>query len=67
MNQGCEGLMHFPEGTYVMDHKKPYWELVAGISNIFKVLSVQYVRRMNYNELPTAHKNGVRIKLMFRF
>ena len=67
MNQGCEGLMYFPEGTYVMDHKKPYWELVAGISNIFKVLSVQYVRRMNYNELPTAHKNGVRIKLMFRF
>lgn len=67
MNQGSEGLMHFPEGTYVMDHKKPYWELVAGISNIFKVLSVQYVRRMNYNELPTAHKNGVRIKLMFRF
>ena len=67
MNQGCEGLMHFPEGSYVMDHKKPYWELVAGISNIFKVLSVQYVRRMNYNELPTAHKNGVRIKLMFRF
>lgn len=67
MNQGSERLMHFPEGTYVMDHKKPYWELVAGISNIFKVLSVQYVRRMNYNELPTAHKNGVRIKLMFRF
>ncbi len=66
-NQGSSRLMYFPEGTYVMNHNKPYWEIVAGISNIFKVVSVQYVRRLNYNELSTAHKQGVRIKLMFRF
>lgn len=66
-NQESSRLMYFPEGTYVMNSNKPYWELVAGISNIFKVVSVQYVRRLNYNELPTAHKQGVRIKLMFRF
>lgn len=67
MNRGCNTLMQFPEGTYVMDKNKPYMELVAGVTNIFKILSVQYVRRLNYNELPTAHKNGVRIMLMFKF
>ena len=66
-NQGDPTLMYFPEGTQVMDSKKPYVEIVAGVSNIFKVLSVQYVRRLNYNDLPTAHKQGVRMRLMFRF
>lgn len=66
-NRNSATLMQFPEGSYVMDRNKPYMELVAGVTNIFKILSVQYVRRLNYNELPTAHKNGVRIMLMFKF
>lgn len=66
-NQGDNTLMYFPEGTQVMDHNKPYVEVIAGVSNIFKILSVQYVRRLNYNGLPTAHKQGVRMRLMFRF
>lgn len=66
-NRNSTTLMQFPEGSYVMDRNKPYMELVAGVTNIFKILSVQYVRRLNYNELPTAHKNGVRIQLMFKF
>ena len=66
-NQGDSRLMYFPEGSYVMNPHKPYVEVVAGVSNIFKFLSVQYVRRLTYNDLPTAHKQGVRFRFMFRF
>ncbi len=66
-NRGSNTLMYFPEGSYIMNPDKPYVEIVAGVSNIFKILSVQYVRRLTYNELPTAHKQGVRFKFMFRF
>jgi hypothetical protein len=50
-----------------MDPKKPYVEIVAGVHNIFKILHVEYVRRLNYNELPTAHKHGVRFMLRMTF
>ena len=57
-----------PEGkyeysSYLMDKKKPYVEVSAGIHNIFKLLHVEYVRRLNYNELPTANKWGVRLMI----
>jgi len=60
-------LMMFPEGTFIMDKKRPYVELIAGIHNIFKIFHVQYVRRLNYLDLPTAHKHGVRIMMRFTF
>jgi len=63
-NAGDAILMPFPEGSYIMDSKKPYWELMIGVHNIFKILHVEYVRRLNYLELPTAQKHGVRF--MFR-
>ena len=63
-NEGSDLLMVFPEGCYLMDKKKPYVELIAGIHNIFKILHVEYVRRMNYLELPTSNKHGIRF--MFR-
>lgn len=66
-NQGDNILMHFPEGANVMDHNKPYVEAIIGVTNIFKILSVQYVRRLTYTDLPTAHKQGVRFRFMFRF
>ena len=66
-NQGDNILMHFPEGANVMDHNKPYVEAIIGVTNIFKILSVQYVRRLTYTNLPTAHKQGVRFRFMFRF
>ena len=66
-------LMMFPghydmNGVYqyssnVMDPKKPYVEITAGIHDIFKLLHVEYVRRLNYNELPTANKWGVRLMI----
>ena len=66
-NSADATLMHLPEGSHVMDRNKPYVEIVAGLSNIFKVLNIQYVRRLSYLNLPTAHKQGVRVALLFRF
>lgn len=66
-NAGDPVLMRFPEGSYIMDPKRPYIELVAGIHNIFKLLHVEYIHRLNYNNLPTATKNGVRIMIRLTF
>ncbi len=59
-----DGLATFPKGCYVMDTDKPYVEMVLGIHNIFKILHVEYVRRMTYTELPTSQRQGIRF--MFR-
>ena len=66
-NMGDETLMYFPEGSHVMNPKRPYMELIVGVHNIFKLFHVQYVRRLNYNELPTAHKQGVRLMMRMSF
>jgi hypothetical protein len=66
-NAGNPILMYFPDGAYVIDPKKPYWEISLGVHNIFKIIHVEYVRRMNYNELPTAHKHGVRFMVRMTF
>ena len=60
-------LMQFPDGCNVMDPHRPYVELVAGIHNIFKILHVEYVRRMTYNNLLTAHKHGIRLMMSVTF
>ena len=54
---------NYHTSSYVMDPKKPYVEISAGIHNIFKLLHVEYVRRLNYNELPTASKWGIRFMI----
>lgn len=64
LNQQDGMLFKFPKGCYVMDKNKPYMEAVLGIHNIFKILHVEYVRRLTYLELPTSQKWGVRF--MFR-
>ena len=66
-NRQSNVLMLFPEGCYAMDYKRPYWELSLGIHNIFKLLHVEYVRRLSYNELPTANKEGVRFMIRTTF
>ena len=70
-------LFRFPtrdgyQTSFVMGNK-PYMELSVGISNIFKVLTIQYVRRLNYTDMPAVpggdklHKNGVRFAVDFKF
>ena len=66
-NSGDPAVWAFPTGSYVMDPKRPYVELIAGIHNIFKLLHVEFVHRCNYNLLPTAKKNGVRFMLRVTF
>ena len=66
-NQNSDVVMYFPEGCYVIDPKRPYMELSLGIHNIFKIVHVEYIRRLNYNELPTAHKHGVRFMVRATF
>jgi hypothetical protein len=53
----------FDYSSNVMDPKIPYVEISVGIHNIFKLLHVEYVRRLNYNHLPTANKEGVRLMI----
>ena len=50
-----------------LDPHRPYWELSLGIHNIFKIVHVEYVRRLNYLDLPTAHKRGVRLMMRLTF
>ncbi len=45
----------------------PYLELNAGVHNILKILRIDYVRRLNYLNLPNVKKNGVRFVLQFDF
>ena len=59
-NQNNERLMHFPAGTNIIDPKKPYLEWAIGVQNIFNLIQIEYVRRLNYLNLPTAQKHGIR-------
>ena len=65
-NAQSDILMMFPEGCRVMDSKKPYYELSVGIHNIFKLIHVEYVRRLNYH-YENTHKDGVRFMVRMTF
>lgn len=47
--------------------RDPYMEVSAGLSNIFKVLRVDLVRRLNYLDHPQVSKWGVRARIKFDF
>lgn len=51
---------------HVMDKNRPYVEWIAGIHNIFKIVHVEYVRRVNYFR-PGTKKWGIRIMLRMTF
>ena len=42
-------------------------ELVAGVHNVLKVFSIDFVHRFNYNDHPGVNKNGVRFGFMMSF
>ncbi|WP_437918306.1 DUF5686 family protein [Sphingobacterium sp. LRF_L2] len=46
---------------------KPYVEASVGLSNIFKFIRVDYVRRLNYLDQPDAPKHGIRARIKFDF
>lgn len=66
-NQYDQMLFQFPKESHVMDKGKPYWEVVVGVHNIFKLFGVDYVRRMNYTDLEGVKKHGIRFSFMMSF
>lgn len=60
-------LMGFPDGSYLLDPKVPYWEISLGIRSIFRFFQIEYVRRMNYNDHSHGHKNSVRLGFTLMF
>lgn len=59
-------LFIFPEGTQPLG-STPYMEASVGLENIFKILRIDYYRRLTYLDHPGIKKNGVRIALRFSF
>jgi hypothetical protein len=53
--------------SYALDSDKPYVEVSVGVHNIFKLLQVEYVRRLSYLEHPDINKRGLRLGVKFSF
>lgn len=67
-----DGLFSFPtqaDGTplsYQLS-QKPYMEASVGISNLFRVLRIDYVQRLSYLENPNVSKWGIRLRLKLEY
>lgn len=53
--------------SHIMNEKTPYIEVSAGVYNIFKILHVEYVRRLTYTDIPGTKKGGLRFMVMMTF
>lgn len=72
LNPNDGDLFMFPmrDGHYtsfVMDKNEPYMEWFVGVHNIFKILHIDYVRRVNYKYHPDVNKWGIRFMVMMTF
>ncbi len=45
----------------------PYIEASVGIYNIFKLLHIEYVRRLTYTDIPGVKKGGIRFMILMIF
>lgn len=52
--------------SYVMG-KTPYIEASIGIYNIFKLIHIEYVRRLTYTDIPGIKKGGIRFMILTIF
>lgn len=69
---GDKELFLFPQRdglvtSHIMDTDLPYIEYHVGVHNVFKILRIEYFRRLTYLNLPDADKHGVRLMLQFKF
>lgn len=46
---------------------KPYMEASVGLANIFKVLRIDYVQRLNYRDHPNVSNSGIRARIKVDF
>lgn len=61
-------LMRFPEGTALCKMgNRPYMEIGVGVENLFRILSLQYIWRLNYRDNPNVDKSGLRFQIYFNF
>ena len=77
LNYSDPDLFYFPghfhaDGTYEqntvrMDERKPYVEVRVGIHNIFKLIEIDYVRRLTYINNPNTNRWGIRFKVRMTF
>lgn len=72
INANDNRLFRFPtrngkKASFVMDKDEPYMEVSFGIHNIFKLLHVDYVRRLSYLDHPNINKWGIRFKILMEF
>ncbi len=64
---------HFPEDstgrklTYSFEGGVPYMEASVGVANIFKILRVDLIKRLNYLDHPNVSEYAIRLKLRFEF
>ncbi len=68
---GNESLFNFPtkDGittTYSMGNT-PYMEFAVGIYNLFRIVHVEYVRRLTYLDHTDVNKHGIRLAMMMNF
>ena len=67
LNTGTLFKFPYENDNYHYMTSTPYVEVAVGVENIFKVLRVDYVRRLTYCNLPGIDKEGVRIRLHVQF
>ena len=61
-------LLMFPTNAAMISMNRPYMEISAGLDNIFRILRVDYVWRLNYLDVPyTIDRRGIRVALHFTF
>jgi hypothetical protein len=67
-----DGLMLFPtdgygnQTTFTLE-EKPYMEVGIGITNIFKILRIDFVKRLTHLDNPNVAGWGVRGKIVLDF
>ena len=61
-------LFLFPQNCGLTDMHRPYMEVAAGLDNIFHILSVDYVWRLSYLNVPYhIDRRGIRVAMHFTF
>ena len=60
------GLFLLPDEAQPLG-STPYMECSVGLENIFKILRIDYYRRLTYLDHPDIKKGGIRIALRFTF
>jgi hypothetical protein len=68
LNNSYKGVFDLPD-YYSSEQQKPYTEIGVGVTNIFKVLRVEYVRQLgnSYINSGFADKGGIRFRAEMSF